>query len=104
MSGYSSIYDNLERQYNLLIDKSLYSLYDFALAYYYMIGEKYRDNKGNYKLILLALPRSESFYTLAEVLVEVNKRYKNKKETTTRGDVTAALNLRDPIRIILNNT
>ena len=102
VSGYSSICND-ERQHNLLIDKSLCSLHDFVLACYYAMGDKYRDDDGNRKLILLALPRSESFYTLAEDLVEVDKRQRDKRETAAGGEVTAALDLRDPIGTILSD-
>lgn len=103
VSGYSSICDDLERQHNLLIDKSLCSLHDFVLACYYAMGEKYRDDKGNCKLILLALPGSESYYTLAEDLIEVDKWQREKKKIATGREVTAALDLRDPIGTMLND-
>jgi hypothetical protein len=85
VSGYSSICKDLERQHNLLIDKSLCGLHDFVLACYYAIGEKYRDDEGNCKLTLLALPKSESYYTLAGHLVEVDEQEREKKETTAGG-------------------
>jgi hypothetical protein len=69
----------------LLINKSLCGLHNFVLACYYVIKEKYKDNKGNYKLTLLALPKSESYYTLAEHLIKVDKQERKKKETTAGG-------------------
>jgi hypothetical protein len=80
-----SIYKDLEKQYNLLINKSLCGLYNFVLVCYYAIKKKYRDNEGNYKLTFLALPKSESYYTLAEHLVKVDKQEKEKKKTTAGG-------------------
>jgi hypothetical protein len=76
---------DLEKQHNLLINKSLYSLYNFVLACYYVIEKKYKDNKGNCKLTLLALPKSKSYYTLARHLVKVDEQKREKKETTAGG-------------------
>jgi hypothetical protein len=52
------------------------------LACYYTIKEKYRDNKGNYKLTFLALLKSKSYYTLARHLIKVDEQEREKKETT----------------------
>jgi hypothetical protein len=103
VSGYSSICKDLKRQHNLLINKSLCGLHNFVLACYYAIGEKYKDNKGNYKLTLLALPKSESYYTLTGHLVEVDEQERRKRRLQPAEDVTAALDLRDPIRTMLND-
>jgi hypothetical protein len=77
-----SICKDLEKQHNLLINKSLYSFYNFVLACYYVIKEKYRDDKDNCKLTFLALPKSKSYYTLAKHLIKVNKQKRKKKKTT----------------------